>query len=94
PLKKEDIGGIIDLIIVDINKRLSDRDLKITLTDEVKNYIIEQAYDATYGARPLKRYLQKHVETLSAKLILSGDIKSGDTIIIDTNSEGLTAKII
>ena len=74
PLTKENIGGIIALIINDLNRRLADKELSIALSEEAKDYIIEQAYDPVYGARPLKRYIQKYVETLSAKLILSGEV--------------------
>ena len=69
PLTKGNIGGIIELLIADVNKRLADKELKIALTDEAKDFIIENGYDPVYGARPLKRYLQKNVETLAAKLM-------------------------
>lgn len=87
PLTKENVGGIIDLLVDDLNKRLEDRELKITLTDSGKQLVIDQAYDAVYGARPLKRYLQKHVETQVARLILSGQVDVGDTITL-TNRDG------
>ncbi|QHQ60156.1 ATP-dependent chaperone ClpB [Anaerocolumna sedimenticola] len=83
PLSKENIGDIISLLLDDLNKRLSDKEITIELTDAAKAFIIDQAYDPVYGARPLKRYLQKHVETLSAKLILSNQIQEQDTILID-----------
>ena len=83
PLSKENIGEIIGLLLDDLNKRLSDKEITIELTDAAKAFIIDQAYDPVYGARPLKRYLQKHVETLSAKLILSNQIQEQDTILID-----------
>ena len=91
PLTKGNIGGIINLIIDDLNRRLADKELTIELTDEAKHYIIEKGYDPVYGARPLKRYIQKYVETLAAKLILAGDLDSGDTIVIDVENGQLTA---
>ena len=87
PLTKENIGGIIDLIVDDLNKRLEDRELKIALTDSGKQLVIDQAYDPVYGARPLKRYVQKHVETQVARLILSDQVDAGDTITL-TNKDG------
>lgn len=90
PLTKTNIRAIISLIIEDINKRLSGRNLKITLTDAAKDYIIEQAYDPAYGARPLKRYLNKHVETMAARLILSGEAPPNETIKIDLINNSLT----
>ena len=93
PLTKENIGGIIKLIIADLNKRLSDRDLTIELSETAESFIIEQAYDPVYGARPLKRYIQKYVETLAAKLILADLVKSGDTILINLNKNDLEAQI-
>ena len=83
PLTKENITGIVDLIMADLNKRLSDRELHVELSDTAKAYIVEEAYDPVYGARPLRRYIQKYVETISAKLILSGNIEEGSTILID-----------
>ena len=80
PLTKGNIGGIIELLIADVNKRLADKELKIALTDEAKDFIIENGYDPVYGARPLKRYLQKNVETLAAKLILADGVRAGDTL--------------
>ncbi len=82
PLTKDNIGHIIDLMMADLNRRLSDRNISLLLTEDAKNYIIEGGYDPIYGARPLKRFLQKHVETLAAREILSGDIHEGDTILI------------
>ncbi len=89
PLTKDNIGGIIKLMMADVNRRLEDRDIKIELTPEAESYIIENGYDPVYGARPLKRYLQKNVETLAAKLILSGDVKGRDTIMIGVGDNGL-----
>ena len=91
PLTKANIGGIIKLIIKDLNKRLTDKDLTIELTKEAEDFIIEQAYDPVYGARPLKRFIQKHVETLAAKLILADLVKSGDIILINLNKNALEA---
>ena len=83
PLTKENIGGIVNLIIADLNRRLEDRDLNLELTEEAMGFIVENAYDPVYGARPLKRYIQKYVETLTAKLILSDSVESGDTVQIE-----------
>lgn len=91
PLMKHQIGDIIDLLLQDVNKRLVDRRLRIKMTEDAKTYIIEQAYDPIYGARPLKRFLQKHIETLSARLILMDQVKEGDTILIQMSSGKLTA---
>ena len=93
PLTKDNIGGIVDLLLADLNKRLADRELSIALTPEAKAYIIEEAYDPVYGARPLKRYLQKHVETLSARLILGDEVAPGVTIVIDKGEDGLYASV-
>ncbi len=91
PLTKQDIGGIIHLIIADLNERLADRELRIELTDEAATFIVENGYDPVYGARPLKRYIQKYVETLAAKLILRDEVAGGDTILIIVKDEELTA---
>ena len=92
PLTKENIGGIVDLLVEDLNRRLRDQELSLRLTDAAKDYIIEGGYDPIYGARPLKRYLQKYVETLTAKLILSGNVGTEDTIVIDVENGELTAR--
>ena len=93
PLTKDNITGIIDLMVADLNKRLADREVTIKLTSAAKDYIVENGYDPAYGARPLRRYLQKTVETLSAKLILSGNVDAGDEIVIDVDAaEGLVAR--
>lgn len=92
PLTKGNIRNIIDLLIKDLNKRLEDKELHLELTDAAINFITEEAYDPLYGARPLKRYLQKHVETLTAKLILSDSVHQTDTIIIDVENGSLTAR--
>ena len=94
PLTKGNIGGIIELLIADVNKRLADKELKIALTDEAKDFIIENGYDPVYGARPLKRYLQKNVETLAAKLILADGVRAGDTIEIGLSDGKLTASSV
>lgn len=91
PLSKENISGIIKLIIADLNKRLSDRELMVELSPEAEQFIVENAYDPVYGARPLKRYIQKYVETLSAKLILADQVEQGDTILIDVKDGELSA---
>ena len=91
PLTKDNIGGIVELLLADLNKRLKDQELSIELTKAAKDYIIEGGYDPVYGARPLKRYVQKYVETLTAKLILSGDISTDSRIILDVENGELTA---
>ncbi|MBR4207267.1 MAG: ATP-dependent chaperone ClpB [Lachnospiraceae bacterium] len=91
PLTKDNIKGITGLIMESLNERLADRDIHLSLTDEAAAYIAEAAYDPAYGARPLKRYIQKTVETISAKLILSGNISEGDEIEIVVSPEGLKA---
>ncbi len=83
PLTKNNIGSIIDLLVADINKRLADKELVVALSDSAKQFIVDNGYDPVYGARPLKRYLQKNVETLAARLILSDGVHTGDTIRID-----------
>lgn len=93
PLTKDNIGGIVDLLIADINKRLADKELKIALTDKAKDFVIESAYDVSYGARPLKRYLQKHIETLAAREILADKVKTGDTMVVDVENGELVIKI-
>ena len=82
PLTKNNIGSIIDLLVADINKRLADKELVVALSDSAKQFIVDNGYDPVYGARPLKRYLQKNVETLAARLILSDGVHTGDTIRI------------
>ena len=92
PLTKDNIGGIIHLIIADLNKRLEDKQLTIRLSDEAMQYIVDNAYDPVYGARPLKRYIQKYVETLAAKMILADQVDEGDTIVITVEDDKLSAK--
>ena len=92
PLTKDNIGNIITLMMTDLNSRLKDRELSVVLSDTATDFIVEHGYDPVYGARPLKRFLQKHVETLSAKLILADEVKMGDTIYIDVEDGKLVAK--
>ena len=94
PLTRDNISGIVNLMLADVNKRLAERELSIELTPAAIHYVCEHGYDPVYGARPLKRYLQKYVETLAAKIILSGDISQGDRIQIDEVDNSLQAKIL
>ena len=94
PLTKENIAGIIDLILGDLDKRLADRQIRVELTGEARQLAIDEAYDPQYGARPLKRYIQKHVETLAARLILSGSVDEGDTILIGVKDGALAAETV
>ena len=94
PLTKDNLSGIIDLIIADINKRLEEKRIKVELTPGAKTFIADEAYDPVYGARPLKRYVQKNVETMAAKLILSDTVSEGDTIRIDERSGALAGDVI
>ena len=93
PLTKENISGIVELLLGDLNRRLADRQLSISLTDEAKQYVIENGYDPVYGARPLKRYLQQHVETLAARIILSGDVREGSVILIELKDGALCGSV-
>ena len=93
PLTKDNISNIVDLIITDLNKRLADRELKLELTKTASEYIVDHAYDPVYGARPLKRFIQKHVETLAGKAILEGRASVSDTIVIDVKGDELTADV-
>ena len=93
PLTKENIGMIVDLLITDLNHRLADQELTLELTPAAKEHVVTNGYDPVYGARPLKRYLQKYVETLTAKRILSGDVRAGDTILLDVENGSLTTRI-
>ena len=92
PLTKDNIYDIIDLLVADVNKRLADREISIFLTEDAKKYVVDGGYDPNYGARPLKRFLQKHVDTLAAKLMLQGDVGAQDTIIIDVEDGKLVAR--
>ena len=94
PLDKASIGGIVDLLLTDLNARIEEKELKLTITDKAKAHIIEAGYDPIYGARPLKRYLQKNVETLVARKILGGGLRSGDKIALDYDGEKLFASIL
>ena len=94
PLSKDNITGIIDLIVADLNKRLQERQITIRLTDEAKKFVADAAYDPSFGARPLKRYIQKHVETLSARLILQDQVDEGDTIEIGVANGELEGRVI
>ena len=89
PLTKDSIGNIVKLLLDDLNKRVADKELKITLTPAAEEYVISKGYDPVYGARPLKRYLQKNVETLVARAILGNTLKMGDNIVIDCQNDEL-----
>ena len=91
PLTKENIGGIVELLIDELNRQLADQEISIRLTPTAKDFVIEGGYDPVYGARPLKRYLQKNVETLAAKMILGGKVHTEDTIVLDVANGELTA---
>lgn len=93
PLTKKDVGQIIDLLVKDVNKRLVEREVSIELTDVAKDFIVDGGYEPMYGARPLKRYLQKHVETLAARLILEGNVGRGCTIVIDVEGDQLVGRV-
>ncbi|MFR8172040.1 MAG: ATP-dependent chaperone ClpB [Marvinbryantia sp.] len=93
PLTKENIGHIVDLMMADLNKRLEAQDISLQLTDAAKAFIIDGGYDPMYGARPLKRFLQKNVETMAAREILSGDVRGGDVITLDVKDGRLTAEV-
>ncbi len=92
PLTKDNIGHIVDLLVLDLNRRLADKELFLELTDTAKKYIAENGYDPVYGARPLKRYLQKYVETMAARYILSGQAQAGSVMIVDRDTDGLTIR--
>ena len=87
PLTRDNIGNIVDLLMKELNKRLADRELSVELTETAKAFVVEHGYDPVYGARPLKRYLQKHVETLAAKIILGDQVRAGNTIVIDVSED-------
>ncbi len=93
PLTKDNIGGIVTLLLKDLNERLADRDIAVELTENAKKFVIDNGYDPAFGARPLKRYLQQHVETLSARLILSGDVSEESIILIDEKDGELVAEV-
>ena len=91
-LSKDNIGSIVDLMVKDLNKRLAEQEITIKLTDDAKGAIIDQGYDPVYGARPLKRFIQKNVETLVARMILAGEVSTQSAIIIDYDGQKLTAR--
>ena len=93
PLTRDNISGIIDILMDNLNDRVADKDLSITLTEAAKDYITEHGYDPVYGARPLKRYLQKNVETMAAKLILGDDLETGNRIIMDVENDKLVTRV-
>ena len=88
PLTRDNIGGIVDLLLADVNRRLAERELEIRLTEQAKIFVADRGYDPVYGARPLKRYLQKHVETLAARLILGDNVRAGSVIVVDVSLDG------
>ena len=92
PLTKDNIGNIITLLMKDLNRRLADKEISVELTDAATQYIIDNGYDPVYGARPLKRFLQKHVETMAARAILQDKVKMGDTMIVDVENGALIIK--
>ena len=92
PLSKSDIRGIIDLLVKDINRRIEDKEISLTVTDKALDYIVEKAYDPVYGARPLKRYLQKNVETLLAKKMLADEVAVGDVLFLDVENDALVIR--
>ena len=94
PLTKDNISAIVKLMLADVNRRLQDREISIRLTDQAAQYVIDHGYDPQFGARPLKRYLQKYVETAAARIILEGNISEGDVIEIDVAGDGLSARAV
>jgi len=90
PLTKDNVGKIVDLMVKELSDRLADQELSLELTDAAKQMVVDNGYDPVYGARPLKRYLQNYVETLTAKKILSGDVHAGDTIVLDVRDGEFT----
>ena len=93
PLTRNEIDKIVDLQVADLNRRLSDKQLTMHLTPAARSYIVAQGYDPIYGARPLKRYLQSHAETLIARTILSGDLHAGDTLVVDAENGALVCRV-
>ena len=94
PLTKDNVTHIIDLMVADINRRLSDKQLTVELTPAAKDFIIDSAYDPIYGARPLRRYLQHTVETLISRKIISGEVEPGDTLVVDCAGDELTVSAV
>ena len=93
PLTKDNIGSIVDLMVKELNDRLADQELSLELTDAARKDVIDNGYDPVYGARPLKRYLQKYVETLTARKILSGEVHTGDTLVLDVENGEYVVKV-
>ena len=93
PLSRDQVRKIAELLLKHLKTRLAERQVELHLTDAAMNLLLEQGYDPTYGARPLKRYLQKYVETAAAKIIVTGNISQGDTILVDVEDGKLTAKV-
>lgn len=93
PLGRDTVRSIIELLLDNLNKRLSDKEISVELTDDAVSYLIRTGYDPLYGARPLRRLLEKSVETLAARIILSGNIKTGDKIIVSTENDQLVGKV-
>ena len=91
PLTKENISGIVDLLLADLSRRLADRQLSLKLTDAAKQYLIDGGYDPVYGARPLKRFIQQKLETLLARKMIAEDLEPGTEIVIDYDGRGLKA---
>ena len=92
PLGKEQLRGIIGLVIKDLNERVKERGISISVDSKAEEYITENAYDPNYGARPLKRFIQKNVETMLGRLILSGDVSEGEEVLLTVEDDGLTIK--
>ena len=93
PLTKENISGIVTLIVAELNGRLADRDMQLELTDAAMNYVVEHAYDPVFGARPIRRFIQKYVETMAAKMILEDRVHMNDVIVIDVQNEELVGTV-
>ncbi len=93
PLGKQEIGGVVELLLKKLHSRLAEKQLSLKITDQAKDYIIENGYDPIYGARPLKRYIQSKVETLIARSIIQGEPAEGDTMLVDADSEGLVLSV-
>jgi ATP-dependent Clp protease ATP-binding subunit ClpB len=94
PLTKDNISGIVELIVDDLNKRLADREISISLTPAAKQYVADNAYDANYGARPIKRFITKNIETLLAENLLNSTIKEGDSLLIDVKEDKFVIKVL
>ena len=92
PLTKQNLTGIIDILVAGLRKRLAEKTLKLEITDEAKTLIIDEGFDPVYGARPLKRYLQSHAETLIAREILKGEVAAGGTLVLDAENGALVCR--